>query len=119
MFDLLFNILGDKLHYAVDVIVEPGDDALGRNPKVQREWIPFDAAVGKPIIPSETNAPLARQLSNAEQIHTTQLLDLDQPVKYMDREYVVMNHHGSKHVGGEMLHCYIIRARVPGDSDVR
>lgn len=119
MFDLLFSVLGDTLYYAVDTTVAPGNDALGRNPEVVREWVPFDAAVGKPVIPSDSGDPLARMLSNTEQIHTTQVLDLDQPVKYMDREYVVMNHHGSKHVGGEMLHCYQLRARMPGDSDGR
>jgi len=118
MFDMLFEQVGSELEYAVDTVIEPANEALGRSARVSREWVKFNAAVGTPVIPPDTGAELAKVLSTAIQIHTAEEIPTETPIRYEGRVYLVMNHHGGPHIGGERLNRYQCRATLQGDGRV-
>lgn len=118
MLNMLFGKVGQVLEYAVDVTVDPGNPAMRRAPKVERSWLPFNAAVGTPAIPSDSNAELARLMESSIQIHTTVELKTDGLIRYEGREFVVMNSSAGPHVGKERLYRYICSATIKGDQRV-
>src|SRR5690242_945989 len=94
----VFSTHGDKLEYAKDLVITPGDPALGRRDKTERQWIKFDAAVGKPRIDPNTNSQQARLLTTAIQFHTTTVIDKDTIIRWEGRLYQITNDQAAAHL---------------------